>query len=227
MLSMRHEVGDRTDEQAALALTGLAQHLPGELMTDAIAIAQSIEDSHHRMKALMALAQCLPDGLFEESFEALIAQAANADGFDALAELGGRMSPPQLEQLLDAIQGVGVVEKRAAIVLRLRGSLSPQAWSSTLGQLLEAARGLACPETRANVLTNLISHVPGEQRNHVLHEAIEAALAIADAESRAKALTRLLFDLSGELQQQIAERAAEALHAIQNNSLQQSQLRAA
>ncbi|MCA2812967.1 MAG: trypsin-like serine protease, partial [Microcystis sp. M090S1] len=171
----------------ALALTGLAPHLPESLLFEALAVARRIGDA----KALTGLAPHLPESLLPEALE--VARGIENEYNRALALTGlAPHFPEVLPEALAVVRGIG---KDISLVWQLNEyklaealtGLAPHLPESLLPEALEIARGIGNEHYRARALTELAPHLP----ESLLSEVLEVARAIGDEYNRAKALTGL------------------------------------
>jgi hypothetical protein len=162
----------------ALALTGLAPHLPESLLFEALAVARRIGDA----KALTGLAPHLPESLLPEALE--VARGIENEYNRALALTGlAPHFPEVLPEALAVVRGIGHEYNRAEALI----GLAPHLPESLLSEALEIARGIRDEYNRARALTGLAPHLP----ESLLSEALEIARGIEDESRRAEALTRL------------------------------------
>jgi hypothetical protein len=152
-------------EQKAIALTGLAPHLPESLLPQALAAIQTIEDAQAQIMALTGLTPYLPDLRKEEA----------------------------LQQALEAVQTTGDVQTqaRAAVLTGLLPHLAESRQAETLQQALVAAETIEDVAAQARALARLLPYLPEPRRAEVLQQALAVAQTIKNGQARATALAEL------------------------------------
>ncbi|MDZ8138253.1 MAG: hypothetical protein RM049_23585, partial [Nostoc sp. DedQUE04] len=85
----------------ASALSSLAQILPPELLSEALAAAREIQDEYSRASALSSLAQILPPDLLSEALAVAREIQDERCRADALSSLADKLSQIQKTRLFD------------------------------------------------------------------------------------------------------------------------------
>jgi hypothetical protein len=201
----------------AWALTSLAPYLPeeskGQVVQEAFAAAQAIEEVQLQVDALISLALHLPDELQEKALQKALAAAQaikvsdlQADALVSLAPLlPDELRVKALQKALVAAQSIEDVELRPMMLTELAPLLPDELVGNALAAAL-AEDGWA----RAVVLASLAPRLSDK----LLGEALEAAKNIDDEVQKVSALASLAPHLRDSLKNQVLRNALEVARHI-------------
>jgi hypothetical protein len=200
----------------ATVLTGLAPHLPAELLGQALAAARQIEDERDRARVLTGLAPHLPAELLGQALAA--ARQVEAEWYRAwvLTGLAPHLPAELLGDALAAARQIGDEEYRARALTGLAPHLPEPVQVQALDEALAAARLIEDERDRAQVLTwlapHLIQQLPLPELNDLWRQSLPvlAGRARKDFLIELRGLAPVLAHLGG------AEAMAEIYRAIRD-----------
>ena len=186
-------------KQKANLLTELVNHLPPTLkelgLLKALAAAREIQDESSRAKALIRLAEKLPE-LLPEVLAAAREIQSERERADVLNSLAEKLPPKLLPEVLPAAREIQDESIRVYALIRLADKLP-----ELLPEALAAAREIQSESSRVYALIRLADKLP-----ELLPEALAAAREIQDESDR----TDVLISLADKLPELLPEALAAA-----------------
>jgi methyl-accepting chemotaxis protein len=182
----------------ASALSELVEHLPPELLPEALEVTRQISDEFSRAWALRELAKQLPE-LLPEALEVTRQISDEFSRAWALRELAKQL-PELLPEALEVTRQISDESSRAMALRELAKQLP-----ELLPEALEVTRQISDESSRAMALRELAKQLP-----ELLPEALEVTRQISDESDRAWALS--------ELAKQLPELLPEALEVTRQIS---------
>ncbi|MBE9508761.1 MAG: protein kinase [Chloroflexi bacterium] len=178
------------------ALAAIAPHLAGseksEVLAEALAAVQVVNDQSSQLGALVALIPRLAElGCPDEALEFAQTIEARRWRTETLTELAPHVPEPDrsavLEKALEAAQAIDDEWKQVEAL----GRLAPYLPELLLREALATARKIEGARHRAKALTSLVPCLLEAERGAVLKRALEATQAIESESERAETLSRL------------------------------------
>jgi hypothetical protein len=198
-----------TDSQFGSVLAEVAQYLPADLLTRALAAVTANQTSFH---SLGQLAPYLPAELLARALTAAIAYNHPYTLAEALTGLAPYLPADLLAQGLTEARAITYSLYRVRALAGLAPHLPPDDQPAVLSQALDAAAMVTDECFRVEALTGLAPQLPAD----LLAQALMEATAITDSLQRARALAGLAPHLPADL---LAQALATALTFTNDNYL--------
>jgi hypothetical protein len=198
-----------TDSQFGSVLAEVAQYLPADLLTRALAAVTANQTSFH---SLGQLAPYLPAELLARALTAAIAYNHPYTLAEALTGLAPYLPADLLAQGLTEARAITYSLYRVRALAGLAPHLPPDDQPAVLSQALDAAAMVTDEFFRVEALTGLAPQLPAD----LLAQALMEATAITDSLQRARALAGLAPHLPADL---LAQALATALTFTNDNYL--------
>jgi hypothetical protein len=214
--------GDQTsgyDPPRVNPLAELAEHLPAELLPEAVRVARHIGSEWDRSRALGALAGHLPAEqrtlVLAEALQTARQIRNDVHRVHTLAALAPLLPGEQRRQVvteaLQAARQIGLLAStRARVLAALAEHLPAEERRPVVAEALQTARE-SWPSVYAAVVAALAPLLPVEQRRQVVVEALQATRSFGVSVGSARALAALAPHLAAvQLRSAIAEKLQEA-----------------
>ena len=180
--------------QRGRALRLLADLLPEDVIDQAIAATQMIQDAQVRVLTLSSYAGHLPEKAVEllKAAPTLIDEWLRASMLSSLAKY---LPADSIDRAAAIVRQINDPAPRVEALSCLTDQCSGQAKIDLLREAYTLATSIEDDSARAETLIALIEHLPDEMKAAATRAALAAARATADPEMRALLLTDLLGDV--------------------------------
>jgi hypothetical protein len=217
MIRLMHD-----EHKRSVALAASADHLPVELVAEALTITRGIGYEGARVHAMGALAPHLPEAQQSDVLTEALAAARGiryeSDRARALEALAPHLPPALLTEALAVARGIGYESYRARALGALAPHLPEAQQPDLLTEALAAARGIKYESDRARVLGALAPNLPEAQQPAVLTEALAAARGSWYKSDLARALGALAPHLPEAQQPDVLTEALAEARGIRSES---------
>jgi hypothetical protein len=201
------------------AMSTLAPYSSGLLPSDAMSVAQQIEDSESRAMVLAALLPGLNGDTKETALrEALSAAKRIEDGWArarTLATLGPQLTSNLAIETLPVVHAIKDSASRAKALAALAQRVSGPDEKQLVREAFSAARQIEDDASQSDVLATLAAQLTGP----LALEALQVARTIKDTASRANALTALAGSLTGAEKDTCLRTSLIAVKQVENGHL--------
>jgi NB-ARC domain/APAF-1 helical domain len=139
----------------AEVISGLAPHLPENLLSEALEIACEIQDEYFRIDVMSGLAPYLPENLLSEALEVACGIQSEDDRAKALSGLAPYLPENLLSEALEVACGIQSESSRAHALSGLATHLP----ENLLSEALEVSHGIQSESSRADALSGLATQI--------------------------------------------------------------------
>ena len=210
------------EQRRAKMLAILVEHLPADLLEDALHIARAIRRYDSCAVALSALVPYLSENERNKAIDEALSASSTFGLQDSRARIISALAPylstPKLTKVLR--EALDIAQKhehdytRACALGLLVPHLLENEREKVIEEALNIARIIESAPFRVDVLSLLAPHLSERAKGKVLEEALSIARAIEFGCSRAKALASLVPYLTESKRAKVLEEALSAVPAI-------------